>query len=283
MQKKLKSLRVSFDELAKLKNLALEKNLAFQRVKSEHETMRIVDGPIEIIVYKSGNVVYRDNIPTEVFLQEVLEYEKGYDFLIGSDETGKGEWYGPLVVVALAASPEAVMKLRKLGARDSKLLSLSKITEMASQIESMSGVCFRPLVLQPEKYNNLYSQFVSEKKNLNDLLAWAHSATIKELLRKLHYRRAKIVIDKFDADTMDFRLRTVDKSNLDIIQKSRGETEIPVAGASIVAKAIFEREVQSLCKEYDVDLRSSSPGEVPKEILPSVAKVHFKNVSDALD
>lgn len=282
MQKKLRSLRVSFDELMKLKNLALEKGLAFQRVKTEHETMRIADGPIEIIVYKSGSVVYRDNIPTEEFIHKALEYEKGYDFLIGSDETGKGEWYGPLVVVALAASPEAVMKLRKLGVRDSKLMPLPKIAEMASQIESMSGVQFRPLVLLPKKYNDLYSEFVSEKKNLNDLLAWAHSATIKELLGKLRLGRAKIVIDKFDADTMDLRLKTVDRSNLDIIQKSRGETEIPVASASIIAKAIFEREVHKLCKEYDVDLRMSSPEEIKKDILPLVAKIHFKNVSAAL-
>jgi ribonuclease HIII len=279
VEKKVKTVQISFDELLKLKNLALEKKLAFQKVKGEHETMRIQEGSIDVIVYKSGSVVYRDNIPTEEFIFEALEYETGYDFLIGSDETGKGEWYGPLVVGALAATPEAVMRLRKLGVKDSKLLSLPKISEMASQIGSMSGVQFKSLVLLPKKYNDLFSEFAAENKNLNDLLAWAHSATIKELLSKLRFKQAKVVIDKFDAETMDLRLKTVDKSNLDIIQKSKGETEVPVASASIMAKMIFEREVEDLSKEYDVDLKASGPENVGKDVLPFVAKTHFKNVS----
>lgn len=282
MEKKLKSVQISLDELVKLKNLALKKSLSFQEVKGEHETMRIAEGPIDVIVYKSGSVVYRDNIPTEDFIFEALEYETGYDFLIGSDETGKGEWYGPLVVVALAATPEAVMRLRKLGVKDSKLLTLPKIIKMAYQIESMSGVEFRHLILLPKKYNDLFSDFEAENKNLNDMLAWAHSATIKKLLGRLRFKQAKVVIDKFDAEAMGFRLKGLDKSNLNIIQKSKGETEVPVASASIMAKMIFEREVDNLSKEYDVDLKASSPEEVKKDVLPFVAKTHFRNISALL-
>lgn len=282
VQKKVKSLKISFEELKKLKNLALERELKFERVKSEYEMMRIKDDLIEVIVYKSGSVVYRDNIPTEEFVLEALQYEKGYDYLIGSDETGKGEWYGPLVVVALAASPEAVMKLRKLGVKDSKLLTNPKMAEMYSQIKEMNGVRFRSLILLPEKYNALYSQFVSEGKNLNDLLAWAHSATIKDLSGKLRFKRAKVVIDKFDAETMDLRLKTVDQSNLDVIQKSKGETEVPVASASIVAKTIFEDEVRGLSDKHGIELKSISPRDVKRDILPHVAKTHFKNVSTLL-
>ena len=136
----------------------------------------------------------------------------------------------------------------------------------------------KPLILMPETYNRTYAEFGREKKTLNDLMAWAHARLIKNMVGELKYKKVKIVIDKFDAKKTDFRLGNLDKTNLEIIQKSRGESEIPVAAASILAKYIFEKEVAGLNKKFGINLKKSDPGAIKAEILPFVAKTHFKNV-----
>ena len=69
---------------------------------------------------------------------------------------------------------------------------------------------------------------------------------------------------------------------IDIIQKSKGETEIPVAAASVLAKALFEERVNKLNERFNVSLRVSNPSEIDPDILPFVAKIHFKNVEKFL-
>jgi len=135
------------------------------------------------------------------------------------------------------------------------------------------------ITLLPEKYNQMYTDFEKEGKSLNDMLAWAHSAVIKAMLKYVKAKNAKVVIDKFDFEKTEFRLETVDRTNVEIIQKSKGESEIPVAAASIVAKYTFETEVDKLNERFRIDLRKLQPSEVDTSVLPSVAKLHFKNVN----
>ncbi len=173
------------------------------------------------------------------------------------------------------------MELRKLGIRDSKTIKKSQIMKLADILINMSFVrSSRRLI--PKTYNKLYNEFKNEGKNLNELMAWAHSAVIKETLDQIEFQRAKVVIDKFDFEKTEYRLENVDKTNLEIIQKTGGESEIPVAAASIIAKYLFEKEVDKVNSKYDIDLRKSKPEDIDPEILPLVAKLHFKNVNAAL-
>jgi len=279
----LKSLTISIDELINLKNKILEKKLVREPVKSDYELLRVNDGKIKLIVYKSGKVVYEDTIAAEKLIKEILEFDRGFHYLLGSDETGKGEWYGPLVVTAVSLSPEQVIKLRQRNVRDSKQLSKEKLFEIGTLLHKMN-IVEKTVVLRPKKYNSMYDKFIKEGKNLNDLLAWAHSAAIKDVLKATKRElNIKLVIDKFDVKKMDLRLNTLDKSNIEIIQKSKGESFIPVATASIIAKLTFEEEVNKLNEKYNIDLRRSTPEKINKEILPFVAKTHFKNVIKYLE
>ena len=79
------------------------------------------------------------------------------------------------------------------------------------------------------------------------------------------------------------RLAKLDKNKIKIIQKSRGESEIPVAVASILAKNFFEQEVTLMCKRYGIDFRKINPAEIPKAIIDKVYKTHFKNISKLLE
>ncbi|MFA5266465.1 MAG: ribonuclease HIII [Methanoregula sp.] len=274
------SLTISDKELQKLKGYILKTNLTRVPVTSEYELLRIKDGKVMIVVYKSGKVVHNGSEESEKILQEILKREENYDFIFGSDETGKGEWFGPLVVTATALTPEQIIELRKLGVRDSKTIKKAELMKLADKLFKMNFPRFT-ITLTPEKYNQMYTDFEKEGKSLNDMLAWAHSAVIKAMLKFVQAKKIKVVIDKFDFEKTEFRLEKVDRTNVEIIQKSKGESEIPVAAASIIAKYTFETEVDKLNEKYKIDLRKLSPDAVDRAVLSSVGKMHFKNVNSS--
>jgi len=275
------SLTISDKELQKLKGYILKTSLKRVTPTSEYELLRIKDGKVMIVVYKSGKIVHNESEESQKVINEILKKEDKYDFLLGSDETGKGEWFGPLVVTATALTPEDLIELRKLGVRDSKTIKKAELMKLAEQLFKMDFPRFT-ITLQPEKYNQMYADFEKEGKSLNDMLAWAHSAVIKSMLKYVKAKNAKVVIDKFDFEKTEFRLETVDRTNVEIIQKSKGESEIPVAAASIIAKYTFESQVDKLNEKYGIDLRKAQPKDIDKSVLPFVAKLHFKNVNGSL-
>jgi len=276
------SLTINHNELEHLKNYILKNGLKKNSCKSEYELLRIKDRKISIIVYKSGKLVHNDSPESNEVISAILKKETVFDCFIGSDETGKGEWYGPLVVVAAVVTPDEIIKLRKIGVRDSKTIEKDKLKEIA-QVCIQMGFPIYAEVRSPERYNSFYEQLRKEDKSLNDMMAWAHSAIIKKALDYNQSKKIKIIIDKFDFEKTEYRLSSVDRSNLEIIQKSKGESEIPVAVASIIAKHTFEKEVDKLNHKYDVDLRKCKPEDLDPSILPYVAKVHFKNVNRCLE
>ncbi len=277
-----KSISISFRELEKLKNYILATGLRRVPTTNEYELLRISDGEVSFVVYRSGKLVYDDTEATRKIIDAIMVEEKQvYNYILGSDEVGKGEWYGPLVVVCTALTPSLIKKYRKLGVRDSKTISKKELFSLEKEI-SKNTFPKQVSYLLPETYNKLYEGFRKEKKTLNDLLAWAHSAAIKRVLELIKYEKVKVIIDKFDIEKTYRRLYTIDNSKVKIIQKSKGETEIPVAVASILAKVRFEKLVDSLDKKFNVDLRNSRPEDIDIKILPYVAKLHFKNVKKVI-
>jgi ribonuclease HIII len=275
------SLTINISELEGLKGAILENKLTREAVKSNYELLRIKEDDISIIVYKSGKVVHNDSEASKRIIESILKKDTKYDYILGSDETGKGEWFGPLVVVATALTPEEIVELRKLGVQDSKNFKKPQLLKMAKKIINMAFVR-HSLPLNPKTYNRLYNNFKSEGKNLNDMMAWAHSVVIQDTLKKIEYNKAKVVIDKFDFEKTEYRLENVDKTNLKVIQKTGGESEIPVATASIIAKYLYEKEVDKLNEKYGINLRMSNPEDIDPEILPLVAKLHFRNVPNVI-
>jgi ribonuclease HIII len=277
------SLALSEEELDKLKQRLLQSDLERVQPKSQYEALRISDGDIQLVVYKSGKVVHNNSNESRKLLNEVLSVEASYDYLIGTDEVGKGEWYGPLVVACIALTPKQSTHMRELGVRDSKEIGRSRLMKLAQEI-TRESFTKDVLTLMPEKYNQLYKEFRAEGKTLNDLLAWAHASAIRRVLAELGKRRIKILIDKFDVEKTELRLLTTahvsgKTSNLEIIQTASGDTEIPISVASILAKEEFENRVGDLERKYGIQLRGAKPETVSKEILANVAKTHFKNVA----
>ncbi|MEJ2276558.1 MAG: ribonuclease HIII [Candidatus Lokiarchaeota archaeon] len=276
----MKSIKLSDSEVSALKSSMEEMNIKSDNLKSDNEDLRIKHDNYNFILYKSNALVFKDNEIMNNFLKSILKSASPFNFVIGSDEVGKGEWYGPLVVVAVGMKPDNLIKYRLSGIKDSKSLSKRKIKKLSEELLNDESIRFEKIVLLPKSYNDLYLEFTKENKNLNDLMAWAHSRAIENLLKRIKSSelKIKITIDKFDLQKMDQRLEKIKAPNINIIQKSKGESEIPVAIAAILAKQFFEDELDVLNEEFNINLKRANPNNLSKEILYNVSKLHFSNV-----
>ena len=199
---------------------------------------------------------------------------------IGIDESGKGDFFGPLVIAGAYLTSENAKELEKLGVCDSKKLTDKKILELEKQIKSIS--IFEVITINPKKYNELYSNF----KNLNRLLAWGHATVLENLLKKTD---AKIAIsDQFAANENVILSALKEKGKtIKLIQQTKAETDTAVAAASILARAEFVKRISSLSYDYEINFKKGCNSEVlaqakeiaqkfGKEELKNLAKTHFK-------
>lgn len=275
----MNSLILSQIEIENLQEFIKKNKLKTLSPTNKYEKIRLKDGRIQLILYNTGKLVFNDLEETQEILNLILELQTKYDLYLGSDEAGKGEWYGPLVVVATALEPEEIKKLRLWGVKDSKTMKTPKVMEIAHIILEHK-IPHQTLILTPATYNRLYKNFKNQGKTLNDLLAWAHSRVIQDLTNRLKFKKAYLVIDKFDQKKMDLQLKKMDLTGVDMVQLSGGESETAVAAASIIAKYHFEREVERLNNKYGIDLKTGPTIDV--EIVGQVAKEHFANVKTRL-
>src|SRR5947208_3341130 len=97
-QQATRSLTVSLEEAIRLRNALAHRGVDMLPPRTDSELFAVQTGPFDLVVFKTGTVTYRDTPAARELLRGALGTESGYDFFLGSDEAGKGEWYGPLVV-----------------------------------------------------------------------------------------------------------------------------------------------------------------------------------------
>jgi len=207
---------------------------------------------------------------------ELFPPEKGR---IGTDESGKGDYFGPLVIAGIFLPEGQDAALKELGVRDSKRLSDNRVRELAGVIKQ--GYKHSVVAIGPEKYNELYDRLL----NLNRLLAWGHSRVIENILERVPCSMA--VTDQFGDPRLVLNALMKRGQKIELIQKPRAEEDPAVAAASILARAEFLKRLHLLSVDVGLDLpKGSSPlaEEVGVkliklhgvEILAKVAKEHFK-------
>ncbi len=214
---------------------------------------------------------------------------------IGTDEAGKGDFFGPLVTAGVYVDEKAAKLLRALGVRDSKTVGDRELRILASSIRDVVEEEKRAvLVLAPKRYNELYQQMRSEGKNLNSLLAWTHTRVIEDLIR--HGLRPKFILsDQFgDKRIIENRLLTDTRlSGIPVIQMHRAEADVAVAAASILARDAFLRWLERTGKALGLTLpKGASPKVIETarllvtrsgaDSLKEYAKVSFKTMDKVL-
>jgi len=273
-----KSKQLSKEEIKQIKEILNEKNIPILDGRTQYELFRVSEPEYKSVVYKSGKITFNNSQILRNLLNEPsnkIENES-FELLGGTDESGKGEWYGPLVIAIAFIKNEQISKFRSIGVQDSKRISKESIRKIALKIKELQ-IQYEILSLSPVKYNELYEKFRKEKKNLNDLLAWGHSSLIKGSVNKFSKKKIRVIVDLFDEDRLNSRLKDL-PTNWLIIQKPKGEEDIAVAIASILARDRFLSEVEKLNKKFEINLLKTQPSAIPKDILSQVAKLHFSNV-----
>jgi len=211
---------------------------------------------------------------------------------IGTDEAGKGDYFGPLVAAAVWADEEMEAMLAAQGVKDSKRITDGVSYRLAKEI---AALCPHQIVkIFPEKYN----QLIIKIGNLNHLLGWAHARAIESLLEEIEQRelfhagRLVVVADQFgDESYLRNALMRRGKS-VEIRQQIKAEEHTVVAAASILARVGFLDGLARLSREYEVSLPKgashvlSAGREVVakggRELLCKVAKLHFRTTKQLL-
>jgi ribonuclease HIII len=196
---------------------------------------------------------------------------------IGVDESGKGDFFGPLVIAACYVGPEHLAELD--GVKDSKKLTDRQALALSTKIKA---VCPHAVIaLGPAKYNELYAKF----KNLNTLLAWGHARAIENVLEV--QPATHVISDQFAAGGLAVKRALFEKGrSVEFRSQVRAEADIAVAAASILARAEFLRRLERLGAEFGIPLPKGATNVIPTgkafvarhgaEALAQVAKMHFK-------
>ncbi|MGR7908544.1 ribonuclease HIII [Lysinibacillus capsici] len=208
------------------------------------------------------------------------------DELIGTDESGKGDFFGPLVIAGVYVNKNNLELLRDLGVTDSKKLSDKKIADLATKIKQICP--YNIVVIGNKKYNELYEKF----NNLNKLLAWGHARAIENLLENNDCQYA--LSDQFgDKELINKALLSKGKT-ITLFQRPKAEEIISVAAASIIARNEYVNRLIKLSYKYKLELpkgASTKTIQIAKQFvslygkaeLENVAKLHFKTIQHLED
>ena len=206
---------------------------------------------------------------------------------IGTDEAGKGDYFGPLVVAAVYADEVALERLPQAGVRDSKRVSSDRrVWELERAVRQICSV-FEVVLISPARYNEL----IEKMRNLNRLLAWAHSRAIENVLVKEPGCRLAIA-DQFGDERFLKESLMKRGREIELVQQVRAEEDPAVAAASVLARAAFVRGLERLSGEAGVNLPKGATHVLPaarevyaeggEEMLRRFAKVHFKTTKQVI-
>lgn len=204
----------------------------------------------------------------------------------GTDEAGKGDYFGPLVAAAVSCGEEACMKLLEAGAGDSKRLTRGKVRELYEMITEMADIIYSVRSISPGDYNTLFAGFRSRGMNSLDIQAKVHGEAISGILEK-GARPERVIVDRFCEMP---RLKPWLPGNCPPVELMvRAEDREPaVAAASIIARSVYLEELQLLSARFGVAISPGAGAPVDltgkslvsawgEQVLVKTAKLHFSN------
>ena len=283
-------------EAGKLRGILEERGFEFS--EKPHALYAAKKGKCSVTVYEKGPKVLVQGKETEDFVKFVLEpevlgearlgYEEELDPAMfephfGIDESGKGDYFGPLVVAGAYTDRESARALLGAGVMDSKRVSsFARVRALAQAIRGTPGVVAETVLVSPRRYNELYPRF----GNLNRFLAWGHAKVIALLAVRVpscpralsdQFARKEVLADALRREGLGIALE----------QRTKGESDVAVAAASILAREKFVDWMEKASEKGGVELPLGAGEQVLRaaralverdgeEILGSLAKLHFK-------
>ena len=255
-----------------------------------------------VVFYESGKLVVQGK-GTQEFIEFLLEPEilkevkLGYETVlnprlldprIGVDESGKGDFFGPLCIAGVYINEKVIAAWKDLGVRDSKNISSDKkIAELAGAIRKTPGAVVDVVPIGNEAYNRLYAKM----KSVNTILAWGHARVIENLLGQRHRMEpppVRAMSDQFAASksVIEKALMAAGRE-IELVQRHRAEEDLAVAAASILARDDFVKRLAKLEKQFEMKLPKGASAAVDAaakefvakfgaDALAKVSKLHFR-------
>ena len=289
-------------QAAKLRTLLEERGFEFQA--KPYCLYAAAKSKVNVCVYEKGPKIVVQGKETEDFITHLLEPEVlgeaklGYEEVhhpemfqphIGVDESGQGDFFGPLVIAGVYVDGEVVRRLRDVGAVDSKRISSDeRIFKIAADIRSIPGLAWEVIAINPGRYNELYTKF----GNLNRLLAWGHARVIENLLERVPSCQ-RAISDQFANPAVLQRAMQTRGREIELVQRTKAESDPAVAAASILAREAFVRWLKSEGQKFSMELPKGVSAGVKKtaanlveqhgsNVLQSLCKMHFRTSSEVL-
>lgn len=283
-------------QAARLRELLEERGYEFEA--KPYTLYAAKKGKLNVAVYEKGPKVLVQGKDTEDFIRFILEPEilgearLGYEEELdpemyaphfGIDESGKGDYFGPLVIAGVYTDAPVARALKASGVMDSKrIASAKRIRDLAAKIREVPGIALSVVAIGPERYNEMFASF----GNLNRLLAWGHAKVIANLAAQ-RPDCPRALSDQFARP--DVLARALKQQGVEILleQRTKGESDIAVAAASILARERFIDWMEKTSASGGVPLplgASAAVVEAARELLAKhgasslgkVAKLHFK-------
>lgn len=258
-------------------------------------------GPkVNIVAYESGKVVIQGK-ETEDFIVNTLEPEVtgeakfGYDEVLrpewfeshaGLDESGKGDFFGPVVSACVIADKPAIDAWRKAGIRDSKKVGDAQIVKLDKMVRETKGAVAKTMFCGMPKYNELMAK---PRANLNLLLAWQHAKALEEALELKYVPWG--MLDQFSKQPLVQRY--FKRKDFDLRMQTKAEEDPVVAAASVVARAEYVRQMQKLSDKFGDKLLKGASAQVREQgvkiiekfgaqALKDFAKLHFRTAHEVV-
>ena len=255
-----------------------------------------------IVFYESGKLVVQGK-GTQEFIEFVLEPEilkevkLGYETVLnpdlllprfGVDESGKGDFFGPLCIAGVYVNESVINAWKDKGIRDSKNISSDKkIHELAELIRKTPGCVVDTVTVGNEAYNRLYVRM----KSVNTLLAWGHARVIENLMGKRYQMNpapVRAISDQFAASkTVIEKALMTEGRAIELVQRHKAEEDLAVAAASILARDEFVKGIAKLEHQFQMKFPKGASAAVDAaakqfvetrgaEELAKVSKLHFR-------
>lgn len=275
----------------------------YRPISVAHTRMAVEIPHCKIALYTSGTCLVQGKQAEEfvtftleplVLMEAALGYEDVLDPdatapHMGVDESGKGDFFGPIVIVSAFINPALADTMREMDVKDSKrITSDKKALRLGRELRQLLGNRHSVVKIGPAAYNRLYTKM----RSVNTLLAWAHARAIENLLETVP-DCPRAISDQFGSKQQVARALMKKGRRIELVQRHRAESDLAVAAASIIAREIFLLSLQQLEKQHGVTMpKGASAGvrewavELVKKKGPTAllatTKCHFKTTDKVL-
>ncbi|OVE75891.1 ribonuclease HIII [bacterium E08(2017)] len=275
----------------------------YRPILREHTIFAAETEKCNIALYTSGKCLVQGKGASE-FVTFVLEPEVlksvglGYEDLLdpdalnphmGIDESGKGDFFGPIVIASVYTDEQLTKKMRDMDVKDSKnITSDKKALALGRDLRKLLGKQFSIVKIGPEAYNRLYTKM----RNVNTLLSWGHARAIENML-DIVPDCPQAISDQFGRKDQVEKALMKKGSKIELIQRHKAESDMAVAAASILAREAFLRALKDMESKLDIEFPKGASTKVKEaaaelikkhgpEILTKTSKCHFKTTDEVL-